>query len=92
MIKHPIDTLKKIIKPIPEWIGKLKNILTGANEFIENELIENKYYFNDDLNIVDVDPIEINARNRENTKSSIRNLKMKGMNGEKVLAKMDGIG
>lgn len=41
---------------------------------------------------MDVDPIEMNAKTRENTKSSIRNLKMKGMNGEKVLAKMDGIG
>ena len=76
LIRHPIDTLKKIIKPIPEWIGKVKNILTGVNDY----------------EVVDVDPIELNANTRENTKSSIRNLKMKGMNGEKVLAKMDGIG
>lgn len=76
LIRHPIDTLKKIIKPIPEWIGKVKNILTGAKDY----------------EVVDVDPIEVNSNTRENTKSSIRNLKMKGMNGEKVLAKMDGIG
>ena len=76
LIKHPIDTMKKIFKPIQEWIGKVKNIFTGAKDY----------------EVVDVDPIELNARNRENTKSSIRNLKMKGMNGEKVLAKMDGIG
>lgn len=76
LIRHPIDTIKKIFKPIPEWFGKIRNIFTGAKDY----------------EVVDVDPIELNARNRENTKSSIRNLKMKGMNGEKVLAKMDGIG
>ena len=29
-----------------------------SDEFIENELIENEYYFDDDLNIVDIDSIE----------------------------------
>ena len=29
-----------------------------SDDFIKNELIENEYYFDDDLNIVDVDSIE----------------------------------
>lgn len=30
----------------------------SSDEFIENVLIENEYYFDDDLNIVDIDSIE----------------------------------
>lgn len=29
-----------------------------SDDFIKNELIENEYYFDDDLNIVDIDSIE----------------------------------
>lgn len=29
-----------------------------SDDFIKNKLIENEYYFDDDLNIVDIDSIE----------------------------------
>ena len=36
-----------------------------SDDFIENELIENEYYFDDDLNIVDIDSIENDGQKNE---------------------------